>query len=187
MIISLPCFPPPPRHIWPIRWPRSRMLFTETMGRGLGLIFSPQTSSITLFVLFFLSLNINLARAQTNGLFEWAFETVCRVLFFSRTCSPFIVQPISSGRIPSCGSLSISLSNRDGVPPYSMQAFAVDGTPKTSQIGSDPSNLRWTPNHPVGTRLLLVIVDSRGSTSQTSEILYTVTGELLFRYPNASC
>ncbi|KAJ7720141.1 hypothetical protein B0H14DRAFT_2642758 [Mycena olivaceomarginata] len=50
-----------------------------------------------------------------------------------------------------------------GVLPYYIMAFPVSGTPMTSLIGTDASALEWTVVFPVGTLLLLGVVDSLGT------------------------
>ncbi|KAF5378157.1 hypothetical protein D9615_007611 [Tricholomella constricta] len=117
------------------------------------------------------------ASAQTSGAFKWKFtDSVGETL-------------------TECGSLSITLE-ASGKAPYYMMAFAVDGTPATSLIGTDSSKLAWVVNQPagksskydrkshpllksstlvLGSNLLLNVVDSAGSSGGTSALLYTVT------------
>ncbi|KAJ7813931.1 hypothetical protein B0H14DRAFT_2182083, partial [Mycena olivaceomarginata] len=61
-----------------------------------------------------------------------------------------------------------------GIPPFYIMAFPVGGSPITSFIGTDPSNLTWTVRHPAGTRLLLGVVDSAGNSGGVDVPLYTV-------------
>ncbi|KAJ7198945.1 hypothetical protein GGX14DRAFT_328910, partial [Mycena pura] len=77
---------------------------------------------------------------------------------------------------PSCGTLALAVTPRTspGVPPFYMMAFAVGGTPVTSFIGTNASALEWTVSHPVGTQLLLGVVDSRGTSGGIDAPLYTV-------------
>ncbi|KAJ7712847.1 hypothetical protein B0H16DRAFT_1623429 [Mycena metata] len=63
-----------------------------------------------------------------------------------------------------------------GVPPYYMMAFPVSGTPMTSLIGTDASALEWTVAFPVGTLLLLGVVDSLGTSGGIDTGVYTVIG-----------
>ncbi|KAG6917203.1 hypothetical protein DXG01_003407 [Tephrocybe rancida] len=79
-----------------------------------------------------------------------------------------------SESITECDSLPVTLGAA-GTAPYYMIAFAVDGTPSTSLIGSDSSRLAWVVDQPAGSKLLLNVVDSTGSSGGTSAILYTVT------------
>ncbi|KAJ7206704.1 hypothetical protein C8J57DRAFT_1541277 [Mycena rebaudengoi] len=61
-----------------------------------------------------------------------------------------------------------------GVPPYYMMAFPVSGTPMTSLIGTNASALEWTVAFPVGTLLLLGVVDSLGTSGSIAIGVYTV-------------
>nr|GAT47483.1 predicted protein [Mycena chlorophos] len=65
-----------------------------------------------------------------------------------------------------------------GVPPYYLISFAAgaSGTPMTSLIGSNASALAWTVAHPVGSQLILEVVDSAGTSGGTDIPLYTVVG-----------
>ncbi|KAF7358402.1 hypothetical protein MVEN_00890400 [Mycena venus] len=63
-----------------------------------------------------------------------------------------------------------------GVPPYYMMAFPVSGTPMTSLIGTNASALEWTVAFPVGTLLLLGVVDSLGTSGGIDTGVYTVVG-----------
>ncbi|KAJ7844714.1 hypothetical protein B0H13DRAFT_2676105 [Mycena leptocephala] len=63
-----------------------------------------------------------------------------------------------------------------GVPPYYMMAFPVRGTPTTSLIGTDATALEWTVAFPVGTLLLLGVVDSLGTSGGIDTGVYTVVG-----------
>ncbi|KAJ7851030.1 hypothetical protein B0H14DRAFT_2762350 [Mycena olivaceomarginata] len=98
---------------------------------------------------------------QTTQRFEWWFSGD---------------QALSTSK-PSCGSFSIGADARtaDGIPPFYMTAFAVGGTPSTSFIGTNESNLTWTLTHPVGTQLVLGVVDSQGHSGGIAPTLYTVT------------
>ncbi|KAJ6589093.1 hypothetical protein B0H19DRAFT_1102891 [Mycena capillaripes] len=100
--------------------------------------------------------------AQTSKIFQWGFKD---------NVSP---------SLPSCKSLGITVKpfntsvNSHGVPPFYMMAFAIDGTPVVSLIGTDESNLAWTVNQPIGTQLLLTVADSQGSSGGVPPQLYTV-------------
>ncbi|KAJ7702650.1 hypothetical protein B0H17DRAFT_1042771 [Mycena rosella] len=99
-------------------------------------------------------------RAQGDQMFQWGFTGT---------------QAVSTS-LPSCRSFPIEASalTAHGVPPYYMMAFAVGGAPITTFIGKNENNLSWTPNHPVGTQLLLGVVDSRGNSGGIDKPLYTV-------------
>ncbi|KAJ6533775.1 hypothetical protein DFH09DRAFT_993351, partial [Mycena vulgaris] len=56
-----------------------------------------------------------------------------------------------------------------------MIAFAVGGTPITTLIGTNESHLVWTVRHPIGTQLVLGVVDSQGNSGGIDAPVYTVT------------
>lgn len=61
-----------------------------------------------------------------------------------------------STSLPSCASFGITVKPFDlandthGVPPFYMMAFAVGGTPTTTLLGTNETDLHWTVDHPVG-------------------------------------
>ncbi|KAJ7861013.1 hypothetical protein B0H14DRAFT_3134731 [Mycena olivaceomarginata] len=65
-----------------------------------------------------------------------------------------------------------------GVPPYYMMAFPVSGDAHDLLIGTDASALEWTVAFPVGTLLLLGVVDSLGTSGGIDTGFYTVIGIL---------
>ncbi|KAJ7676632.1 hypothetical protein DFH06DRAFT_1034050 [Mycena polygramma] len=84
----------------------------------------------------------------------------------------------TSTSLPSCQTLPLSadgLSGNNGVPPFYMIAFPIDGTPITSFIGTNESNLSWQVQYPTGTQLLLGVADSGGITGGIDTPVYTVT------------
>ncbi|KAJ7143973.1 hypothetical protein C8R44DRAFT_558263, partial [Mycena epipterygia] len=83
----------------------------------------------------------------------------------------------SSTSLPSCKALPMTAEAliAHGVPPFYMIAFAVGGAPTTTLIGTNESELKWTVDHPVGTRLLLGVVDSKGTSGGIDAPLYQVT------------
>ncbi|KAF7378227.1 hypothetical protein MSAN_00247500 [Mycena sanguinolenta] len=101
------------------------------------------------------------AHAQTDKqIFEWGLS------------GP---QSVSTS-LPSCQTFPISVKSLTGhgVPPFYMMAFAVGGTPITTLIGTNASDLAWTVQHPIGTQLLLAVVDSLGNSGGVDTPLYTV-------------
>ncbi|KAF7329007.1 hypothetical protein MVEN_02530800 [Mycena venus] len=127
--------------------------------------FGPVATLLTFLVL---SCIIAPCRAQTNKIFQWQFAG----------------NALSSS-LPSCRSFQIQVkpfnpaNNTHGVPPFYMMAFAIGGTPSTTLIGTDESNLQWTVNQPVGksferSQLLLQVVDSQGSSGGVPPNLFTV-------------
>ncbi|KAF8155022.1 hypothetical protein K438DRAFT_1863063 [Mycena galopus ATCC 62051] len=89
----------------------------------------------------------------------------------------FLGAQFVSTSLPSCRVLSLEADARsaNGTPPFFMMAFAVDGTPSTSFIGTNQSNLTWTVSYPVGTQLVLGVVDSLGHSGGIAPPVYTVT------------
>ncbi|KAJ7143981.1 hypothetical protein C8R44DRAFT_973745 [Mycena epipterygia] len=83
----------------------------------------------------------------------------------------------SSPSLPSCKALPVTADSliANGVPPFYMIAFAVGGAPTTAFIGTNKSDLKWTVDHSVGTRLLLGVTDSKGTSGGIGELLYEVT------------
>ncbi|KAF8188462.1 hypothetical protein K438DRAFT_1833598 [Mycena galopus ATCC 62051] len=102
-------------------------------------------------------------QAQMPQLFEWG----------------FLGAQSTSTSLPSCRVVNLETDNESragiAVPPLYMMAFAVDGTPSTSFIGTNQSNLTWTVNYPVGTQLVLGVVDSLGHSGGIDSPVYTVT------------
>ncbi|KAK7065098.1 hypothetical protein R3P38DRAFT_2827889 [Favolaschia claudopus] len=86
--------------------------------------------------------------------------------------------------LPSCAILAIEANPRgaangtllaDGIPPFYITAFPVVGIPSVSFIGTNESDLSWTVKYPVGTKLVLGVVDSRGTSGGIGPTLYTVS------------
>ncbi|KAJ7712839.1 hypothetical protein B0H16DRAFT_1246096, partial [Mycena metata] len=88
----------------------------------------------------------------------------------------------ASSNLAACATIPLGVFSGSrqstGVPPYYMMAFPVSGTPMTSLIGTDPSALEWTVAFPVGTLLLLGVVDSLGTSGGIATGVYTVVGIL---------
>ncbi|RDB22406.1 hypothetical protein Hypma_010518 [Hypsizygus marmoreus] len=102
--------------------------------------------------------------AQTSGLFKWSF-----------TDAP-------GETLTECSSLPITIESTGGKAPFYMMAFPSGGTPTTSLIGTGTTDLKWIVNQPSGSKILLNVIDSTGSSGGTSAFLYTVaTG------PSKSC
>ncbi|KAF5348311.1 hypothetical protein D9756_010473 [Leucocoprinus leucothites] len=85
--------------------------------------------------------------------------------------------------LPSCFKFSIvvfpnlknaTAGNYSGTPPYYMMAFPEGGQPIVSPIGNDNDTLSWTPQHPIGTRLILQVIDSLGDTGGTSGSIFEI-------------
>jgi len=68
-----------------------------------------------------------------------------------------------------------------GVPPYYMMAFPEGGQPITTLVGENNDTLAWTPTHPVGTKLILQLVDATGNTGGTSGSVFEIVDN-----PNSS-
>lgn len=61
-----------------------------------------------------------------------------------------------------------------GVPPYYFRAFAVGGIPTITLAGSDVNALNWVVDQAVGSKLVLSMVDSNGSSGGIAPNLYDV-------------
>jgi len=90
--------------------------------------------------------------------------------------------------IPACQRLPIVVTSFDtttnstkGTPPYYMLAFPNGGTPSTTLIGTSDTDVSFTVNYPVGTRVLLSVVDSNGNPGGTYAPQLVVAG------PNNNC
>ncbi|KAF7346714.1 hypothetical protein MSAN_01809500 [Mycena sanguinolenta] len=123
--------------------------------------------------------------AQTTQVYEWGFTGD---------------QAVSTS-LPSCRNVSLEANARtaNGTSPFYMMALPVGGTPSTSFIGTDQSDLTWTVMYPVGeflfpfpselsigasaraanlesagTQLVLGVVDALGQSGGIDPPLYTV-------------
>ncbi|KAF7335113.1 hypothetical protein MVEN_02262000 [Mycena venus] len=122
----------------------------------------------TLLMFLIFSCIIAPCHAQTNKIFQWQFAG----------------NALSSS-LPSCRQFQIQVkpfnpaNNINGVPLFYMMAFAIGGTPSTTLIGTDESNLSWTVNQPV--------VSSQGSSGGVPPNLFTVVAGQSTQYiPAAS-
>ncbi|KAK1218439.1 hypothetical protein PQX77_018903 [Marasmius sp. AFHP31] len=82
--------------------------------------------------------------------------------------------------LPTCASFDITIQpftggNSTGVPPYYMIGYSLNGTSRTTPIGSKADAVKWTVDYPVGTKLALSVVDSEGTSGGIPPNLYTVT------------
>ncbi|KAJ7828254.1 hypothetical protein B0H14DRAFT_3719115 [Mycena olivaceomarginata] len=108
--------------------------FFRPRSQGPAMNFGPVATLLTFLVL---SCIISPCRAQTNKIFQWQFAG----------------NALSSS-LPSCRQFQIQVkpfnpaNNTHGVPPFYMMAFAISGTPSTTLIGTDETNLSWTVNQP---------------------------------------
>jgi len=117
----------------------------------------------TFFTFLVLSCLVVPCRAQTNKIFQWQFSGNAL-----------------SSELPSCRQFGITVSpfnpanDTHGVPPFYMMALPTGGTPNVTPIGTDESQLTWTVNQPVGSQLLLQVIDSQGSSGGVPPNLFTV-------------
>ncbi|KAJ7159000.1 hypothetical protein C8R43DRAFT_920931, partial [Mycena crocata] len=109
-------------------------------------------------ILRFLFTQVPFAHAQDGQIFKWGFTDT------------------EASTLPSCHNMRIAAKPllRHGVPPFYMIALAVSGTPITTFIGTNASDLAWTVQHPIGTQLVLGVVDSQGTSGGIDPPLYTV-------------
>lgn len=99
-----------------------------------------------------------------------------------------------STNLPACETRPILAIPRDHTPnekgagPYYLLAIPPGGTPRRYEVGEDPDNLRWTPDFPVDTQVILSLVDSNGGAGgvggllEENDGLYTISGSA-----NTSC
>ncbi|KAJ7061656.1 hypothetical protein C8F01DRAFT_144115 [Mycena amicta] len=98
----------------------------------------------------------------------------------------------TSTQLPACGTLPISAlpAAKQPVPPFYMISFAAGSTPVTEFVGTNASALQWTVRHPVGSQLILEVVDSQGTSGGLDVPLYTViagaTTDCIPAVPNPS-
>ncbi|KAJ3756947.1 hypothetical protein FB446DRAFT_799324 [Lentinula raphanica] len=123
-------------------------------------------SPLSLSLFFVLLLMLLATRAQMppdENLFQWKFS------------NNFL-----GTQLPSCQSLGIivepvnATNITHGVPPFYMIAWEMGGTPRTTLLGLNESSLSWTVDHPVGTSLMLNVVDSQGNGGGIPPQAYTV-------------
>ena len=88
-----------------------------------------------------------------------------------------------------------------GTPPYSMYAFEPGGVPRVQEIGSNPASLSWTVDHlpgrscaltkrgmwlirelTLGTKLLLVVLNSQNNTGGIPRQMYEVVGKFQYKF-----
>ncbi|KAF9476296.1 hypothetical protein BDN70DRAFT_952076 [Pholiota conissans] len=104
------------------------------------------------------------ALAQTNRLFQWSFANDALSTSLP-TCFPLQIIVTS---------FNTTTNDTIGTPPYYMTAFVVGGTPVTTFIGTDQNNLTWTVTEPVGSQLVLSVVDANGSAGGIPPNIYKV-------------
>ncbi|KAF8152345.1 hypothetical protein B0H34DRAFT_677721 [Crassisporium funariophilum] len=97
---------------------------------------------------------------MTSGTFQWKFAND-NLLNSLPTCVSF---PLEVG---------VLMANM-AMAPYYMLEFAVGGTPVTTLLGREASSLNWKITQPVGTKLLLTVVDAMGNPGGVPPSLYTV-------------
>ncbi|KAF7329619.1 hypothetical protein MKEN_00224900 [Mycena kentingensis (nom. inval.)] len=78
--------------------------------------------------------------------------------------------------LPVCSELPLTVTPgaASGVPPFYMLAFAEGAAPTTQLIGKNASSLSWTVDHPVGSKLILGVVDAHGTSGGVDIPLYAV-------------
>jgi hypothetical protein len=110
-------------------------------------------------------------------LFVLAFATSCSALtaFQWEFANNFV-----STSLTECQNMSLVVKsyNNDnvtfGVPPYYMRAIAIGGIPTIALTGSDRNALSWVVDQRAGSKLMLTMLDSNGSTGGVAPTLYGV-------------
>ncbi|CAA7263779.1 unnamed protein product [Cyclocybe aegerita] len=120
--------------------------------------------SLNLLCLWFLSCVVLPCLGQATSLFQWGFT-----------------DSSLTAELPACAPLPIVVMSRnaaddddEGVAPYYMTAYVLGGTPVTTLIGTDEDALSWTVNVPVGSRVVLSVVDATRSTGGVAPLTYTI-------------
>ncbi|KAK0187006.1 hypothetical protein F5146DRAFT_1063261 [Armillaria mellea] len=125
--------------------------------------FSPSLSLPVLALLFLLAFLDQCRAEPMSKVFQWAFAD----------------NSVSS-TLGSCQQFSITVKPSDpnndthGVPPFYMRAYEEGGHVITTLMGDSESNLTWTVNNPVGSEILLNVIDANGSSGGTAPKLFTV-------------
>ncbi|KAF8645355.1 hypothetical protein AX16_007858 [Volvariella volvacea WC 439] len=102
-------------------------------------------------------------QAQQGGLFIWKFSNAQ----LSRS-------------LPSCGTLDIEVTAPNstarmlGQPPFSMIAYPEGGTPTTQLIGTNDSDLSWVVDQPIGSSIMLTVIDGNGNPGGIGPSMFTV-------------
>ncbi|KAG7442100.1 uncharacterized protein BT62DRAFT_922914 [Guyanagaster necrorhizus] len=124
----------------------------------------PPSLSLPVLALLSLLLFLDPCRAEASSeIFQWAFAS----------------NSVSS-TLDSCHEFSITVKPYDpnndthGVPPFYMRAYEQNGELLTTLLGESEDNLTWTVNNPVGSQLLLNVIDANGSSGGNAPKLFTV-------------
>ncbi|KAK0435473.1 uncharacterized protein EV420DRAFT_1648493 [Desarmillaria tabescens] len=125
--------------------------------------FSPSLSLPALALLFLLGFTDPCRAEATSEIFQWAFDSNS-VSSTLESCHEFgiLVKPYDPN------------NDTHGVPPFYMRAYEKGGGLITSLLGQNESNLTWTVNNPVGSEILLNVIDSEGSSGGNAPKLFTV-------------
>ncbi|KAJ7208605.1 hypothetical protein GGX14DRAFT_566821 [Mycena pura] len=101
------------------------------------------------------------AQAQSAG-FRWQFTDSAPTFFTTCDLVSVTVSPETTG--------GAGL----GMPPYYMMSFPAGGTPLTELIGTNASDLKWVPRHPDNTQLMLMVIDSNGTSGGVKPTLFNM-------------
>ncbi|KAJ7573929.1 hypothetical protein C8J56DRAFT_839598 [Mycena floridula] len=119
-----------------------------------------RVTTMQLFYIFqFLAFLVTSSMAQAQA-FEWSFS-----------------DPAVTTDIEACKKLSVNVTCLVGskcTGPYYMLALVDGGIPRTSLLGQTTTELSWFVDEPIGSSMLLTIVDAEGKPGQISSELYTV-------------
>ncbi|KAK0200446.1 hypothetical protein DFS33DRAFT_157345 [Desarmillaria ectypa] len=113
-------------------------------------------------------------------LFLLAFSDPCRAEATSKIFQWAFASNSASSTLDSCHQFGITVKPYDpnndthGVPPFYMRAYEKGGGLITSLLGASESNLTWIVNNPVGSEILLNVIDANGSSGGNSPKLFTV-------------
>ncbi|KAJ7253604.1 hypothetical protein C8J57DRAFT_1137400, partial [Mycena rebaudengoi] len=112
-------------------------------------------------IAFVLVFGVVVRAVPEDQVFEWGFTGAQAQATTLPSCRTF---PIQAGPLKA-----------HGVPPFYMISIPVGGTPITSFIGTNESDLAWQVRHPIDSQLALSVVDSQGTSGGVDVPLYTVT------------
>ncbi|KAJ4490686.1 hypothetical protein J3R30DRAFT_3694407 [Lentinula aciculospora] len=115
------------------------------------------------FALLMMTISTNAQMPPDANLFQWKFSDNFLGTELP-SCQSFgiIVEPVNATNVT------------HGIPPFYMIAWEIGGTPRTTLLGLNESSLDWTVDHPVGSSLMLNVVDSQGNGGGIPPERYTV-------------
>ncbi|KAG7097986.1 hypothetical protein E1B28_005294 [Marasmius oreades] len=125
----------------------------------------PSASFILQSTLFILTVTALVVPTHAQKTFTWGFSNKqIPTDLLACTDFPITIEPATSS------------GNLTGIPPYYMIGYAINGISRTTFVGSNASSVKWTVDFPIGTKLVLSVFDSEGTSGGISPNEYTVVG-----------